>query len=90
MRFWTPILLLFLLADCATYWKNRRKDMQDVVTVGAETPMYGAAVKIGPLPIGFLFQGENPKWVKGIWVAVTDFGEGTLAVIIPNNSYLVY
>ncbi|WP_109020833.1 LIC13411 family adhesin [Leptospira kobayashii] len=64
MRFWTPILLLFLLADCATYWKNRRKDMQDVVTVGAETPMYGAAVKIGPLPIGFLFQGGESEMGK--------------------------
>nr|WP_246052099.1 hypothetical protein [Leptospira idonii] len=38
--------------------------MKDIVTVGAETPMYGVALKIGPLPIGFLFQGGESEMGK--------------------------
>ncbi len=64
MRFWPTIILLSSLLNCATYWKNRRNDLLDVVTLGAETPMYGAAVKIGPLPIGLLFLGGESELGK--------------------------
>ncbi|MCT8333545.1 hypothetical protein NUH30_07655 [Leptospira sp. 85282-16] len=57
MRIIGLILSLSFFLQCATYWKNRKNDFQDIVTVGAETPMYGAALKVGPLPIGVLFQG---------------------------------
>jgi hypothetical protein len=64
MRFWYTILLFSFTINCATYWKNRRNDLLDVVTVGAETPMYGAAVKIGPIPIGLLFLGGESELGK--------------------------
>lgn len=58
------LLTLSFFLQCATYWKNRKNDFQDIVTVGAETPMYGAAVKVGPLPIGVLFQGGESEMGK--------------------------
>ncbi|MDF3821011.1 hypothetical protein P3G55_13955 [Leptospira sp. 96542] len=64
MRFIPIFCILSLTIQCATYWKNRRNDLKDIVTVGAETPMYGAAIKIGPLPIGFLFQGGESEMGK--------------------------
>lgn len=64
MRITGLILSLSFFLQCATYWKNRKNDFQDIVTVGAETPMYGAAVKVGPLPIGVLFQGGESEMGK--------------------------
>ena len=58
------ILCLWYFLNCATYWKNRKNDLKDIVTVGAETPMYGAAVKVGPLPIGIVFQGGESSLGK--------------------------
>lgn len=64
MRSLLLLLLASLSIQCATYWKNRKNDFQDIVTVGVETPMYGAAVKLGPIPIGFLFQGGESEMGK--------------------------
>ncbi|MCZ8157779.1 MAG: hypothetical protein O9264_16790 [Leptospira sp.] len=64
MRIWPIILIYFFFISCATYWKNRKNDLLDVVTVGAETPMYGAAVKIGPIPVGLLFLGGESEMGK--------------------------
>ncbi|MDZ4725491.1 MAG: hypothetical protein SH817_05010 [Leptospira sp.] len=64
MRFWPFILSLVFLFNCATYWKNRKNDLYDVVTIGVEKPMYGAAVKFGPLPIGLLFLGGESELGK--------------------------
>lgn len=64
MRIFPVLLFLSLTTHCATYWKNRKNDFQDIVTVGAETPMYGAAVKLGPLPVGFLFVGGESEMGK--------------------------
>jgi len=50
-------LSIFFFLDCATYWNNRRKDLQDVVTVGLEKPVYGVNLKLAPVNIGFLFVG---------------------------------
>ncbi|TGM73096.1 hypothetical protein EHR01_17985 [Leptospira mtsangambouensis] len=58
------LISLSFFLQCATYWKNRKNDFQDIVTVGAETPMYGAALKVGPLPIGFVFQGGESEMGK--------------------------
>lgn len=61
-------LILLLLSDCATYWNQRRKDAEDIVTIGAETPMYGISFKFAPINAGFLFQGgetETGKKDKG-------------------------
>jgi hypothetical protein len=70
MRFLPAILFLSLLLNCASYWKNRRNDLMDVVTVGAERPMYGAAIKIGPLPLGLLFLGGESE------IGKKDLGRG--------------
>ncbi len=43
--------------DCATYWNNRRKDFQDIFTIGFETPGIGAGLRIGPAAVGFAFLG---------------------------------
>lgn len=51
------VICLFLFMDCATYWNNRRKDLQDIVTVGVEKPVYGVNLKLAPINIGFLFVG---------------------------------
>ncbi|TGL22344.1 hypothetical protein EHQ46_06410 [Leptospira yanagawae] len=64
MRFTSLIICLFFFMNCATYWKNRKNDFKDIITVGAETPMYGAAIKVGPLPIGFVFQGGESSMGK--------------------------
>lgn len=62
--------LLLLFSQCASYWKNRKKDLQDVVTLGVEKPMVGASIQVGPVPIGFLFQGGESE------IGKRDQGEG--------------
>lgn len=68
------VLILFscfiFFIDCATYWNNRRKDLQDVFTVGIEKPVYGVNFKLAPLNIGFLFVGGDTEPGK------KDLGEG--------------
>ncbi|ABJ77731.1 hypothetical protein IQB76_12995 [Leptospira borgpetersenii serovar Hardjo-bovis] len=52
-------LSYFLISfiNCATYFQNRKNDLKDIFTLGAETPGYGAGLRIGPLAAGFVFQG---------------------------------
>ena len=64
-----PILLFFCI-DCATYWNNRRKDLQDVITIGAEKPVYGFSLKLAPVHAGFLFVGGETEPGK------KDLGDG--------------
>ncbi len=52
---------IFFFVDCATYWNNRRKDLQDVFTAGVEKPVYGVNLKLAPLNIGFLFVGGETE-----------------------------
>lgn len=65
-----PFFLLPLFSiQCATYWSNRKNDLQDIVTIGAEKPMYGAALQVGPVPVGVLFLGgetEPGKYEEGV------------------------
>mgnify|MGYP000849657356 CR=1 FL=1 len=55
------LFAIFFLGDCATYLNNRRKDLQDVFTVGVEKPMYGVNLKLAPVNIGFLFVGGETE-----------------------------
>lgn len=55
------LLSLFFFLDCATYWGNRRKDLQDIVTVGVEKPIYGVGFKLAPVHVGFLFVGGETE-----------------------------
>lgn len=64
LRISFAIVLFSFLVDCASYWQNRRKDLQDVVTVGAETPVYGVGVRLFFLPIGFYFAGGETEMGK--------------------------
>lgn len=54
-------LFLFTLQNCATYWENRRKDFQDIFTLGVEDPGYGAGFRMSFLSIGFHFQGGETE-----------------------------
>lgn len=58
--FMIPLVFFF---NCASYWINLKNDFQDTVTIAYENPTYGAGVRIGPAPIGFVFSGnrEDPK-----------------------------
>lgn len=60
-KFLTLFFCLIMFIDCATYWNNRRKDLQDVITVGVETPVYGVNIKLAPINIGFLFVGGETE-----------------------------
>ncbi|MBE7412776.1 MAG: hypothetical protein L6Q54_01830 [Leptospiraceae bacterium] len=51
------ILLSFFFFNCATYWNNRRKDFQDIFTVGFEAPGFGAGLRVGPASVGLAFLG---------------------------------
>jgi len=51
------ILMIFLFHNCSTYLQYRKKDLQDVVTLGLEKPGYGLGMRISVVPIGFYFQG---------------------------------
>ena len=55
------LLACISIVDCATYWNNRRKDLQDVITVGVEKPAYGVTLKLAPLNLGFLFVGGETE-----------------------------
>ncbi|EPG74165.1 hypothetical protein LEP1GSC058_3264 [Leptospira fainei serovar Hurstbridge str. BUT 6] len=56
------ILLSFVFCfNCATYWSQRKNDLQDVFTAGIENPGYGLGVRIGPLAAGFVFQGGETE-----------------------------
>ncbi|MBL0265253.1 MAG: hypothetical protein IPQ05_15655 [Leptospiraceae bacterium] len=55
------LLACISILDCATYWNNRRKDLQDVITVGVEKPAYGVTLKLAPLNLGFLFVGGETE-----------------------------
>lgn len=63
------VCILFFL-DCATYWKNRKNDLQDIITIGTEKPMYGVNLKLAPINIGFLFVGGDSEPGK------KDLGDG--------------
>ncbi|MCC5814423.1 MAG: hypothetical protein JJT78_06680 [Leptospira sp.] len=74
------ILIIFFVTDCASYWQNRRKDLQDVVHVGAETPVYGAGFRLFFLPVGFYFAGGESELGKrdkgaGFGLRGGDFGK---------------
>ncbi|EQA45222.1 hypothetical protein LEP1GSC050_3251 [Leptospira broomii serovar Hurstbridge str. 5399] len=57
-----PILLSFVFCfNCATYWSQRKNDLQDVFTAGVENPGYGLGVRVGPLAAGFVFQGGETE-----------------------------
>lgn len=59
---WFIVLSCFLFfVDCATYLNNRRKDFQDIFTLGVEKPVYGFNLKLAPLNIGFLFVGGDTE-----------------------------
>lgn len=64
------LLLMISLQNCATYWDNRRKDFQDIFTLGVENPGYGAGFRFSFLSIGFHFQGGESELGK------KDKGEG--------------
>jgi hypothetical protein len=51
------ILMIFIFQNCSTYLQYRKKDLQDVVTLGLEKPGYGLGLRISVVPIGFYFQG---------------------------------
>ena len=74
------IFLFFLFfLDCATYWKHRKKDLQDIVTFGVEKKGYGTGGRLGPLALGFFFQGEednlsNQNKENGIGLRGGNFG----------------
>ncbi len=55
------LICIFFFVDCATYWNNRRKDLQDVFTVGVEKPVYGVNLKLAPINLGFLFVGGETE-----------------------------
>jgi hypothetical protein len=61
VRFILMFACIFFFLDCSTYWNNRRKDLQDVFTLGVEKPVYGFNVKLAPLNIGFLFVGGETE-----------------------------
>ena len=55
------IFLLIFTINCATYWGNRKRDLKDIITLGAEKKEYGAGARFGPLALGLFFQGEKDK-----------------------------
>ncbi|MCE9499246.1 MAG: hypothetical protein K8R21_01855 [Leptospira sp.] len=59
------ILLVFILCalfgDCASYLNKRRRDFQDVFTIGIEYPGVGAGVRVGPVSAGLIFQGGESE-----------------------------
>jgi hypothetical protein len=63
-------LIIFLFQNCSTYLQYRKKDLQDVVTLGLEKPGYGLGMRISVIPIGFYFQGGQSSPGK------LDIGEG--------------
>ena len=70
IKFLLLVFCFLFLVDCATYWNNRRKDLQDVITIGIEKPVYGVNFKLAPLNVGFLFVGGDTEPGK------KDLGEG--------------
>lgn len=63
-----------------TYFQNRRKDLQDIVQVGVETPVYGAGVRVGLIPLGVYFAGGESSMGKrdlgkGIGLRGGEFGK---------------
>jgi hypothetical protein len=69
-KYFSFILLIFLFQNCSTYLQYRKKDLQDVVTLGLEKPGYGLGMRISVIPIGFYFQGGETSPGK------LDKGEG--------------
>jgi hypothetical protein len=69
-KYFSFILLIFLFQNCSTYLQYRKKDLQDVVTLGLEKPGYGLGMRISVIPIGFYFQGGETSPGK------QDKGEG--------------
>lgn len=70
LRFTVILVSSLLFQDCATYWKNRRNDLADVFTAGVEDPGYGGGLRLGPLAMGFVFQGGESK------LGLRDLGQG--------------
>lgn len=57
-------LFIFIFENCASYGNHRRRDFQDIVNIGLETPAYGIGVRIGPIPLGFYFEGGESSMGK--------------------------
>lgn len=68
--FFYLLFTIFFIVNCATYWNNRKRDAQDMIQVGVETPVYGAGVRLGPLPLGLYFAGGESEY------GARDLGEG--------------
>ncbi len=68
--FFYLLFTIIFVVNCATYWNNRRKDAQDMIQVGVETPVYGVGVRLGPLPLGLYFAGGESE------IGARDLGEG--------------